>query len=110
MPGAAAAALARLTRGSWCALQGPRAQAGLLPVRLTVTLTSGNCRAANTPQLCSGDRGSSIPGYPSVTVGYPTHFQKGGIDIPPRMKMLRWQFAQWLPDLWEAGAVDPFIA
>ncbi len=28
-------------------------------------------------------RGTSIPGYPSVTVGYPTHFQKGGMDIPP---------------------------
>ena len=39
-------------------------------------------------------RGGSIPGYPSVTVGYPTHFQKGGIDIPPHVKMLGWQFAQ----------------
>ncbi len=29
-------------------------------------------------------RGASIPGYPSfkLTVGYPTEFQKGGIDIP----------------------------
>ncbi len=41
-----------------------------------------------------GRRGTSIPGYPSVTVGYPTHFQKGGIDIPPALKMLGWQFAR----------------
>ncbi len=33
-------------------------------------------------------RGASIPGYPSLTVGYPTEFQKGGIDIPPGVKML----------------------
>ena len=25
--------------------------------------------------------GPSIPGYPSLTVGYPTELQKGGIDI-----------------------------
>jgi hypothetical protein len=30
-------------------------------------------------------RGPSIPGYPSLTVGFhdPTELQKGGIDIPP---------------------------
>ncbi len=39
-----------------------------------------------------GSRGASIPGYPRLTVGYPTdsEFQKGGtrIDIPPGVKML----------------------
>ena len=25
-------------------------------------------------------RGPSIPGYPSLTVGYPTEFEKGGIE------------------------------
>jgi hypothetical protein len=39
-------------------------------------------------------RGASIPGYPSLTVGYPTEFQKGGIDIPPGVKMLGCQLAQ----------------
>jgi hypothetical protein len=40
-------------------------------------------------------RGASIPGYPSLTVGYPTEFQKGGIDIPPGVKMLGCQLAHW---------------
>jgi hypothetical protein len=39
-------------------------------------------------------RGASIPGYPSLTVGYPTELQKGGIDIPPGVKMLGYQLAQ----------------
>ncbi len=29
-----------------------------------------------------------------ITVGYPTEFQKGGIDIPPGVKMLGCQLAQ----------------
>ncbi len=39
-------------------------------------------------------RGPSIPGYPSLTVGYPTEFQKGGIDIPPGVKMLGCQLSR----------------
>ncbi len=53
-----------------------------------------------TMVLSWANRGASIPGYPSLTVGlgYPTEFQKGhggpGIDIPPGVKMLGCQLAQ----------------
>ena len=42
-------------------------------------------------------RGTSIPGYPSLTVGYPTEFQKGGIDIPPSLKTVGCEVATYWP-------------
>ncbi len=33
-------------------------------------------------------RGKSVPGRPSLTVGRPTWFQKGGTGVPPRPEML----------------------
>jgi hypothetical protein len=57
-------------------------------------LTPGYSGSVRSP------RGPSIPGYPSLTVGYPTELQKGGIDIMipvippgPGVKMLGCQLA-----------------
>ena len=48
-------------------------------------------------------RGTSIPGYPSLTVGYPTEFQKGGIDIPPGVKMQLYMLGCQLAGYWPSS-------
>jgi hypothetical protein len=43
--------------------------------KLRFNLSWGRC---SQPSDASANRGASIPGYPRLTVGYPTEFQKGG--------------------------------
>jgi hypothetical protein len=52
--------------------------------------TAGASQVVCHVEASASGRGPSIPGYPSLTVGYPTEFQNGGIDIPlaPGVKMM----------------------
>ena len=65
---------------------------------------AGISRAVRGASHVMPRRGPSIPGYPSLTVGYPTEFQKGGIDSPPGVKMLGCQPQLWAMLDWELGS------
>ena len=65
------------------------------------------------PSLLSiSSRGKSVPGRPSLTVGRPTWFQKGGTGVPPHPELLgRRPGLCWARDaleLWEEGATHSY--
>jgi hypothetical protein len=89
--------IVRLSSSPKVVITRPRQAARPAPTSFTMAL-SGEPLGL-TPGYSGGiesPRGPSIPGYPSLTVGYPTELQKGGIDIPvipPGVKMLGCQLA-----------------